>query len=283
MTPSLDPSATADARSTLVPENSEIPQEMRHRLQFSLSSLLILTALMAVGLVLLKTWGHWGLVVITASCFIITLYSVEISSATLLRMVAFVGGRRLARTAQKSRTASGGLLIDLIWGVGLPLLCFAYDPGIILQDSPEASFGEAAIATALWQMVLLLAWLMMGPRGPAWNGAMAGGMIVGSILAGLLAIPFTLLALAFVLALGMGLPGFVPLMTTWVYARNWSLASFLIPISEPARRRYQIAFMASLLLALLAPAFLVWITNTLGLPFHFPRLPQRAAESLLFK
>ena len=251
MTASFDPCATAGAQPRLDSGSPVVPAKLPNRLQFSLSSLLILTALMAVGMVLLKAWGHWGLVAITAAGFAFTFYAIR------WRNLKAVQG-----------------MVDMIWGVGLPLLCFAYDPGLLYTFLNQSALGNGVIVVALWQMVLLSAWIALGSRGPIWNGALSGGMVVGSLLACLIAIPLTLLAICFVWFVGFGLPGFVPLMTTWVYSRNWNQASFLIPHAGRERRRFEIAFATSLLLAVLWPTLLVVVVRALGWSLQFPQLAE---------
>src|SRR5262245_62070326 len=95
----------ADAAATNVDHATNAPRPWR-RLQFGLAGLFVVIALMAVGIVLLKNFGHGGLVVITAAAFGLTAY-------VLLQ-------RR--ESLQPS--------VDLVWGIGLPILCFLYDPGI---------------------------------------------------------------------------------------------------------------------------------------------------------
>jgi hypothetical protein len=250
MTSSLDPNETAGTQFAPVSKNPATSIERPHRLQFSLTSLLMLTAVLAVGVMLLKHFGHWGLVCITLLSFVFTFY-----------------------VARKSKSASKRFLVDMLWGIVLPLLCFAYDPGLFHSPVPIlARIANMIMATALWQMVLLMVWICRGSMGPIGNGSMAGGMFVGSILAGLIAVPYTLVAIFSVWLFGVSLPGFVPVMTTWVYSRNWNQASFLVPKLGRDRRRFDCAFALSLVVAALGPALIVYAASTVGWVFQFPHL-----------
>lgn len=280
MTSSLDRGATADAQPTLLPNSPVVQGDVPTRLQFSLSSLLILTALVAVGMVLLKNYGHWGLVAITAASFFFTMYALGVFQFTKVRMVAKPEGPRLEQVVVPANASLLRTMVDMIWGIGLPLLCFSYDPGIFSHDVGQSTFGDTVIFMALWQMGLLLAWLMVGPRGPVWNGFLAGGLLVGAIMAAMIAIPLTPLAVIFSLTKsGFGLPGLVPLMTMCVFARNWVRSTRQIP-QQKELGSYGYLAIASILLSILTPLLVVTISNSLGVPLHFPTVPNAARFSL---
>jgi hypothetical protein len=280
MTSSLDPSATEDAQPALVPDSPAIQGEMPNRLQFSLSSLLILTALVAVGMVLLKNFGHWGLVAITAASFVFTIYALDLHKFVKARLLAKAGQANVEQSKEAANSSSLRILVDMIWGIGLPLLCFSYDPGIFNHEVGKSTFGDTVIFMALWQMVLLLAWLTIGPKGPVWNGFLAGGLLVGALMAGMIAIPLTPVAFIFSLTrFGFGLPGLVPLMTMCVFARNWIRSTRLFP-NQGEMGSYGYLAMVSILLAFLAPLMIVTISNSLGLPLHFPKVSNAAHLSL---
>jgi hypothetical protein len=124
--------------------------------------------------------------------------------------------------------ASGPQIIyDVLFGMVGPILCFVFDP-IVFRGGMAggALFPSYQIYVYLFsglQIVLLGWWLLSGAGYRSLNDGFGGALICGGIFclgAGLVLLPFSLLGLAF----GVGLFGFTPFLTAFVYLQNGARA-----------------------------------------------------------
>ena len=113
---------------------------------------------------------------------------------------------------------------DWTLGVGMPLVCFYFDPIVFREWSGGqgmllARFQMPVYVLAYGSIMALAAWLLWGHRlGPFKLTAglvMAGGAVMASILAVIL-FPFALVGSLFII----GLLGFTPIFTAIIYWRN---------------------------------------------------------------
>lgn len=121
---------------------------------------------------------------------------------------------------------SAQIIFDLIFGILMPVLCFVFDPGILgangLVGVPVLSllrlscffYGLSCLA-----IPTLVLWLAVGRRIRAGSGMVAGVLMAGAFCSfslGILILPLTLLGLFLLI----GVLGFTPLVTGFVYLRN---------------------------------------------------------------
>jgi hypothetical protein len=160
--------------------------------RFGLRTLLAVTVVSAVYLSILTRLQIWA--VLVAFVGLVALYFIPVAAEHRpLKQLGF----------------------DLLGGVFLPILCLIFDP--VVFEEPRAR-ALAVIGYGL-PMLLLLAWIVIGPRYAALSCVLAGGMGIGAVLAGVtgvLMLPMTILGL-FIL---LGLLGLIPFATMWIYWRN---------------------------------------------------------------
>ena len=120
------------------------------------------------------------------------------------------------------RTIHGDIL-DVLFGILAPLLCFAYDPGVMFGG--PLSFGLQSMApllveaVAFLSMLALPALLAFGGRSKTLDAMLAGVLLAGGVVAGLVGL--TLLPFAVLLLMVLiGALGFLPLFAAIVCFRN---------------------------------------------------------------
>jgi hypothetical protein len=113
---------------------------------------------------------------------------------------------------------SARVATDLVFGVLAPLACLVFDPIVFRSGlggpvvGNYAVVGYSAIALGL---VALPVWLFRGRPAAFLAGLLAGGAVFA------LCLGLTLLPLSFLgLAMCIGVLGFTPFLTAWVFARN---------------------------------------------------------------
>ena len=148
---------------------------------------------------------------------------------------------------------------DVTFGIVMPVLCFALDP-VVFRDGfirglySEHQFYAYMISAA--EIVALCAWLLAAGRAGRRPAALAGMLMAGAVFAfvvGVAILPYSLIGLFFYL---IGLLGFVPFLTAFVYLRNgWRAAGAagLGGVGVPARAALALA--CGFVFALGAPAF----------------------------
>lgn len=126
------------------------------------------------------------------------------------------------------------MIIDLVLGIVLPLICLVADPFVFKGElmGNAGLFGSAAIfaytAVAL-SMAGLIVWMIFHPK----SGFLAGVLLAGkifSLMVGLVLFPFSLIGLLAVI----GVLGFTPLGTAFVYHRNFRSARRSMDQKKPA-------------------------------------------------
>ena len=171
---------------------------------YSVRSLMIATALIALATVLLKYAHVFGLLCIFALIVIIIL---------LMKRVEHPATEAVARG---------------LWGIVMPVLCILYDPGFLhrpwyglyeptsnldlrtLWDDPKAML---LLPPILWQVLAMAVWLLVSHRLKP-NPFLGGFFFFGAALAGLIGfciLPISLIGLIFV---GLGIVGFTPFLTS---------------------------------------------------------------------
>ncbi|MBV9927654.1 MAG: hypothetical protein JOZ96_21730 [Acidobacteria bacterium] len=146
---------------------------------------------------------------------------------------------------------------DVTFGVILPVLCFVFDPFVF---SGRGEYGGGlypqcqlyVYTLSALEMVALCAWLLFAAgRRPA---ALAGVLFAGalfSFVVGLAILPFSLLGLLFII----GVLGFVPFLTAFVYLRNgWRAACSVSHAGVGLSSLTALAFAFGFFFALGAPA-----------------------------
>ncbi len=188
-------------------DNHELSQDSRSPVNYSVRSLMIATALIALATMLLKYTHLFGLLCIFALIVVISL---------LMKRVQHPSTDAVARG---------------LWGIVMPVLCILYDPGFLHRPwygfyEPTSSFDLRTVwddpkallllPPILWQVVGMSAWLLMSHRLRP-NPFLGGFFLFGSVLAGLIGfciLPLSLIGLIFV---GLGIVGFTPFLTSRHY------------------------------------------------------------------
>lgn len=124
----------------------------------------------------------------------------------------------------QGRATSGQKKFDWIFGIVMPAICFLFDP-IVFKGS---FFGGAAIfgkykpfayVLSYVSIMALFVFLTQGRKAKHFNAFFAGLFFVGgtiSLIVGIILFPFSLLGLMIVI----GILGFTPLFTAFVFLRN---------------------------------------------------------------
>lgn len=173
--------------------------------------------------------------------------------------------REFLRRQFRDEATRAQVNFDIAVGIVLPVLCLAFDPlvfrgGIIgrplLGEYQLFAYGFIGV-----EIVALAVWLSVASRAKEWCGVLGGIMLVGvlfSAVIGTLLLPFTLLGLMFVI----GVLGFAPFLTAFIYLRNARRA-----IKAAGTQTTRVGIFVTLLfgatLALGAPAFAHWRINKL--------------------
>ena len=113
------------------------------------------------------------------------------------------------------------LVFDVAFGVLMPIICFYLDPGIISGDF-RSSFPRMEVfvyAFSILAICTLSLWLTIGHRAKSSGGIFGGIMLAGAVCSfviGFMILPLTLVGIFFII----GILGFVPFITGFVYLRN---------------------------------------------------------------
>jgi hypothetical protein len=126
------------------------------------------------------------------------------------------------RQFQKEATAAQRKF-DWIFGVVLPVICFAFDPIVFKNGFGEPAFLGAfkpfAYLLSYVSVMALAAWLIWGARLKWLSAFLAGLFAVGGVVSlavGVVLSPFSLLGLLLII----GILGFTPFFTAIVFLRN---------------------------------------------------------------
>ncbi|HEX8130896.1 MAG TPA: hypothetical protein VF527_17480 [Pyrinomonadaceae bacterium] len=129
----------------------------------------------------------------------------------------------LRRQLQAEATLSQ-LIFDVTVGMILPVLCLVFDPLVFrsggLFGAPLfGGYQFFAYGLIAIEIVALGVWLAAGKRAGEWCGVLGGAMLAGAFFSaciGMLLLPFSVIGLA----LGIGVLGFTPFVTAFIYWRN---------------------------------------------------------------
>jgi len=116
---------------------------------------------------------------------------------------------------------AGQVVFDVVFGILMPLVCFYFDPGIIrgTRSTPLGEFSIFIYGFSGVAILTLSVWIFLGDRlrslTPIFGGVLLAGAMV-SFAIGVMILPLTLIGIIFVI----GLLGFVPFITGFVYLRN---------------------------------------------------------------
>jgi hypothetical protein len=224
----LDNPTERKLTSTIGPlDDGNLPEEPNFR--YSLLSLFVAMAVVAVGIVLLKWFWLYGFVII----------------------FALTAGADMFTRRNRSRDVR--ILFAALWGIVFPLLCILYDPGILhpawtsysdptklalpdftdLENLPDklmyqSAYSRAAMFAIPLETMVLAAWIFWQPRHPIMSSLFAGALWYGAVLAGLVAVLMLPLTLIGLLVL-FGVLGIIPFLTciSFAYAAReaWMLGS----------------------------------------------------------
>jgi hypothetical protein len=117
-------------------------------------------------------------------------------------------------------------IFDVALGIIMPVLCFYFDPGILRDGFSGFTMGLPVKQASVFIYILsglaiptLALWLWLGPRLKRWGGMVGGVLLAGAILSftiGIVIFPLTFIGLIVL----VGVLGFVPFLTAFVYLRN---------------------------------------------------------------
>lgn len=113
-------------------------------------------------------------------------------------------------------------VFDVVFGVIAPILCFYFDPvvfkGAFVQESTIQSYQLFAYGVTAVEVSVLAIWLVFGTRLGGWSQLVGGVLMSGAVFSA--AIGVAILPLSIIgLMLGIGIFGFVPFVTAFVYLR----------------------------------------------------------------
>jgi hypothetical protein len=111
------------------------------------------------------------------------------------------------------------LIVDITFGIIAPIFCLILDPGFFTGHSMLTRWRVFAYATIALCIVVLAIWLWRRFRLGSGSGFVAGVLFAGalcSFLIGVIMFPATLFGLLFII----GIFGFIPFLTAFVFFRN---------------------------------------------------------------
>ncbi len=154
-------------------------------------------------------------------------------------------------------TTSAQKIFDVVFGVGLPVLCFVFDPIVFKStfgrdDGLFPEFGAYAYLVSGIEMSLLLIWIVCGRQLQLQTGLLGGTLLAGAVVSGLVGViilPFSIVGLL----LGIGIFGFTPFLTALVYLRNGK-GALQLAASFSSRRSWAGSLALGCVLVLVPPA-----------------------------
>jgi len=123
----------------------------------------------------------------------------------------------------RADVSKGQMIFDIVFGILAPIVCFIIDPGVFQRTALGGLlvdyylFAYLGAGIGIITLIFQLSW---GKRLRMGGGIMAGVLLAGALVAlliGLLILPTSLLG---ILAYGIGLLGFIPFLTSFVFFRN---------------------------------------------------------------
>ena len=149
---------------------------------------------------------------------------------------------------------------DITVGMVLPILCLVFDPIVFRASSfgrpLAAQFQLFAYSLIAVEIVALGVWLALGKRAEEWCGVLAGMMMAGALFSavvGIILLPFSILGLLFII----GILGFTPFLTAFIYLRNARRALRFARTQMP-RAALFVTLLLGATLSLGVPTFAHW-------------------------
>ena len=113
-------------------------------------------------------------------------------------------------------------VFDVVFGLIAPILCFYFDPivfkGPFVQESTIQSYQLFAYGVTAVEVSVLAVWLLFGARLGGWSRPVGGFLISGAVFSaaiGVAILPLSIIGLILVI----GILGFIPFITAFVYLR----------------------------------------------------------------
>lgn len=157
-------------------------------------------------------------------------------------------------------------IFDFIFGIVVPILCLYFDPVVFYDKVPCSNTPLPLAPYQIFMyiamglgMIILAIWLVVGNKITHGLGLIAGVFFVGTALAatiGIVLLPMSLPGLLICL----GVLGFIPFLTAYVYFRNGIRTVLRARQQNPSRSSTRLiaAILTGALLILCIPAFLQW-------------------------
>jgi len=163
-------------------------------------------------------------------------------------------------------------IFDIVFGIFAPLLCLIFDPFVFRYNSflgsPLVEYRVFAYLGIILGTITLTCWLTFNHHiGLKWKGFFAGILLFGAIFAsigGIVLLPFSLLGL---LAYGIGLLGFIPFITGFVFLRNGVRAiRYQKQVSSSTEKtQYWTTLILGLSMIIAIPSYSQWQTSQIVL------------------
>ncbi len=113
-------------------------------------------------------------------------------------------------------------IFDVVFGLIAPILCFYFDPivfkGSFVRESTIQSYQLFAYGVTAVEVSVLAVWLLFGDRLGGWSRPVGGVLISGAVFSaaiGVAILPLSIIGLILVI----GIFGFIPFITAFVYLR----------------------------------------------------------------
>ncbi|HJR07753.1 MAG TPA: hypothetical protein VJ842_10870 [Pyrinomonadaceae bacterium] len=158
------------------------------------------------------------------------------------------------------------VIFDITVGMVVPVLCLMFDPivfrGGVFGQPLAARFQLFAYSVIAVEIVALGVWLAIGKRAGEWCGVLFGIMLAGALFSavvGILLLPFSIIGLLFAL---LGVFGFTPFLTAFIYLRN-ARRALIVARTQMPRAGLFVTLLLGATLSLGVPAFAHWRVGSL--------------------
>jgi MFS family permease len=131
-----------------------------------------------------------------------------------------------------------GIAFDVLFGIIAPILCLVFDPGVFTPSKDNfwrsllSGYRVFAYLGIALGVLAFAVWVFSSSRLSKWRGIFAGIFFAGAVFAsviGLVLLPFSVIALG--LRVFIGIVGFIPFLTAYVYFSN-GLRAIRIKLSQ---------------------------------------------------
>jgi hypothetical protein len=168
--------------------------------------------------------------------------------------------RAFVRRQFRDEATLSQVIFDITVGMAMPILCLVFDPIVFraggFGQPLAARFQLLAYSIIAIEIVALAVWLALGKRTGEWCGVLCGIMLAGalfSLVVGTLLLPLSILGLLFFI----GIFGFTPFLTAFIYLRNARRALAVARVQMP-RAGLHATLLLGATLSLGVPAFAHW-------------------------